>query len=212
MARLVFGPDDHARVAAAIAAAERGTAGEIHAVFARGAGTYLSVAGLVALGTSLAAAALAALLAAARGETVSGQTLVLGQIALAALSFAILAAVPSLRMAFVPRALAGARASALARSQFLAHGLHRTSGRTGLLIFLGEAEHHAEIIADEGLSSKVPQERWDAIVRDLAEAARDGRAADGFVAAIAAAGAILRAECPAGAADVNELPDRLVEI
>jgi len=48
----------------------------------------------------------------------------------------------------VPRRLQRMRAAGLARQAFLEQGLHRTRGGTGLLIFVSEAEHYVEILAD----------------------------------------------------------------
>jgi putative membrane protein len=53
---------------------------------------------------------------------------------------------------------------------------------------------------------------WDSIVAGLLDDARNGRLADGFVAAVAAVGALLAEHFPVGAQDVNELDDHLVEI
>ena len=39
--------------------------------------------------------------------------------------------------------------------QFLAHGLHKTENRTGVLIFAAVAERYVEIIADAGINAKV---------------------------------------------------------
>ena len=113
-------------------------------------------------------------------------------------------------MAFVPRAIASARSHDAALRQFAAHGLHLTENRTGVLVFVSAAEHHAEIVADAGIAEKVPQEAWDAIVADLIAAARENRLADGYVAAIAEAGKILATHFPGDGANPNELPDRLV--
>ena len=41
---------------------------------------------------------------------------------------------------------------------------------------------------------------------------RDGRLADGMIAAIGDVGAILGTHFPRAADDVNELPDRLIEL
>ncbi len=70
------------------------------------------------------------------------------------------------------------------------HGAIRHPGhgpeerRTGILIFVSLAERYARIIADEGIASHVPQQEWQEAVDALVAHMRDGRIADGFIAAI----------------------------
>ena len=104
------------------------------------------------------------------------------------------------------------QAHAEALRQFCAQGLHKTDQRTGVLIFASEAEHYAEIIADAGIHAKVKPEVWDEAVAMLIEAVGDGRAADGFIAAIDLCGAVLAENFPPGALNRNELPDKVIEI
>jgi putative membrane protein len=60
----------------------------------------------------------------------------------------------------------------------------------------------------------VTQDVWDAAVASLVSALKDGRPGDGFVAAIEQCGAVLAQHFPAapGSVNVDELPDKLVEI
>ena len=88
----------------------------------------------------------------------------------------------------------------------------RTTGRTGILIYLSLAEHMAEIIADEAIYTKVAATEWgDAMIEMVAEV-REGRIADGMIAAVTHVGAILSAHLPRADDDANELPDRLIEL
>ena len=212
MAKLTFNESDHARIGAAITAAEAATTGEIYAVFTRQSSSYQFVGATAALGLALVAALATALLALAFGVTVPAIGLIVCQIGAAVFLGGVLAFVPPLRMLFVPRAIAASRAHDFAMRQFAAHGIHLTEQRTGVLIFVSEAEHHAEIVADAGIAAKVPQAAWDAIVAGLIEAAREDRVATGYVAAITAAGQILGEHFPGDATNRNELPDRLVVI
>ena len=212
MAQLTFTPADHARITDAIRAAEAPTTGEIYAVFARSSDAYVFVPATVALGLSLLAALVAVLLAPLAGFAISALALVLSQLAATALLLVLFAAVPRLRLAFVPQAIAEERAHRMALAQFFAHNLHSTKGRTGILIFVSEAEHYAEVLADAGIAAKVPQEAWDTIVAGLIDAAREDRLAEGYIAAITAAGAILAEHFPGDHRNPNEIPDRLVEI
>ena len=62
------------------------------------------------------------------------------------------------------------------------------------------------------IDDHVGQERWDAIVSDLVDAARQDRITDGFVTAIEQAGVLLAEHFPPRPDNQNELDDRLVEI
>jgi putative membrane protein len=104
------------------------------------------------------------------------------------------------------------RVARMAREQFLLRGLHRTEARAGVLLFVAVAERRVELIADEGIHARVAPGTWDAIIAGFTAAVREGRIADGFVAAIDAVADSLAAHFPRQPGDVNELPDRLVEL
>src|SRR5690606_33814380 len=75
--------------------------------------------------------------------------------------------IPAVTMALVSPRFKRMRAATLARHQFVENNLHKTGNGTGLLIFVSEAEHYVEIIADYGIAEKVPDEEWDAIVQQF---------------------------------------------
>ena len=72
-----------------------------------------------------------------------------------------------------------------------------------MLIFAAVAERYVEIIADGGINAKVTQEVWDKAVASLIAAIKDGRPADGFVAAIEQCGAVLAEHFPVAPGTVN---------
>ena len=199
---------DRQRIADAIRAAEAKTTGEIFCVLARNAGTYrlmpVAWAAVIALIVPLP------LIKLTEWEPLTIYVVQLIAFTLAAIGLSR----PALRFRIVPRRTKRERAHAAAMRQFLAHGMQKTAGRTGVLIFAAEAERYVEIIADGGINTKVTQEVWDDAVAALIAAIKDGRAGDGFVAAIAQCGAVLAAHFPATPGSVNpdELPDKLVEI
>jgi putative membrane protein len=96
--------------------------------------------------------------------------------------------------------------------QFFAQGLDQTENRTGVLIYASLAERYAEIVADAGIHAKVTSDVWDQAIAALVAAMREGRAGDGFVAAIERCGAVLAEHFPPGALNRDELPNKLVEI
>jgi putative membrane protein len=117
-----------------------------------------------------------------------------------------------LRRWLVPRAVMHARVRARAVMLFRVGVDARTSGRTGILIYLSEAERRAEIVADEGISAKVSPEIWGEAMAALLSELSAGRAGAGLIAAVERVGAVLAEHCPRAADDVNELPDRLIEV
>jgi putative membrane protein len=101
------------------------------------------------------------------------------------------------------------RASNLARRQFLEQNLHHTVGSTGILIFVSEAERYVEILVDEGISSRLDNSHWDAIVAAFTRQVRQGQTLQGFVTCVEACGELLRVHVPV-THERNELPNRLV--
>jgi putative membrane protein len=112
----------------------------------------------------------------------------------------------------VPKQALHRRAHIEATRQFLAQGLHLTERRTGVLLFASIAERYAEIVADAGIHAKVAPQVWDQAVAALIAGMRQGRAGDGFVAAIGQCGAVLAEHFPPGVLNRDELPNKLVEI
>jgi putative membrane protein len=93
--------------------------------------------------------------------------------------------------------------------QFRIRGLSGKSGPTGVLIFVSLAERYARIIAGDEISARVPQSQWQAAVDALIAHTRDGRIADGFVAAIDLCGNELGKHFPRTEASRGERPDRI---
>lgn len=226
-------PDEHRRINAAIAEAETRTSGEIFCILQRQASEYRD--------TPLAWAAAAALVLPALlipfgfhaawfdwvpffGGWTAGHiaaeanTVALTLAAYAAtqaivfLAAALVVSIVPIRIALTPRALKRERAHRAALEQFLAKGLHQTSGRTGVLIFASLGDRQAEVIADEGIYSKVKPEVWTEALERLTDGLKRGSPADGFVAAVELCGGVLAEHFPPGSQNPNEVPDTLVEI
>jgi putative membrane protein len=220
-------PDEAERlkVREAIAAAEKQTIGEIFAVVAREADDYRLIpllwATLVALVVPLPllfVSVPADWLAGAAGDwggaNAADVPLPAGLIFLIqVVVFIVLAIVlllPGIKPLVIPESVKRGRAHALASEQFLAHGLHTTEARTGVLIFVSLFERYAEIVADAGIAAKVEQAVWDESLAQLLAEIRAGRLADGLVGAIGRAGTVLAVHFPPRPRDRNELPNDLV--
>ena len=198
---------DRQQIAPALPAAERRTSGELVTVVAAAAADYRSLA---LLWPALVALLLPALLLTVLPE-LAAWPLYLAQAATCVV-LALVAHLPPVRIALVPASVKRRRAGRLAREQFVSQGLHMTRERTGVLIFVSVAEHYVEIIADQGIDARVPPGTWDQAVADFVARVRAGRIAEGFLAAIAVVGERLAEHFPRAADDVDELPNRLIEI
>lgn len=203
---------DHARVSAAIQAAEANTSGEIYCVLAGASDDYFHAAAFTVTLTIVAVSLAVAAVLDRAWLSLNLLQFVLAEVLALALALALIRALPQLRIRLVPRRLRYRRAHDNAVRQFLARNVHRTSARTGILVFVSVAERYAEVVADSGIAARVTQSAWDEIVAHLTATAREGRLADGFVQAAEAAGILLAEHFPPMAGDANELDDHLVEI
>ena len=218
--------EDRKRIAQAVSAAEAESAGEIVTIVTPQSDSYRDVA--LAWSISIAFLALAALELApnfylglierALGlwahewtpRQVLGIALTVAVIKF--LAMLLLMAWQPLRLALTPAPIKAARVHARALTCFRIGAEGRTTGRTGILIYLSLAEHRAEIIADEAIASKVAPEVWGDAMHALLGPIREGRTADGMAAAIAKVGAVLAEHLPRAADDEHELPDRVIEV
>lgn len=125
------------------------------------------------------------------------------------LVLAVLFRIKAVQFRLVPRALQRQRAASLARSAFLHQGLHHTRDATGLLIFVSEAEHYVEILADQGIARLVDDSQWQTVVDAFVANVKAGQVAEGFQQCVASCGDKLAEYVPA-TRDKNELPNHLI--
>ena len=198
---------DKQRITEAIREAEMKTSGELVTVIAHAADAYLYIPMLWA---SLAALTLPAVIWLL---PVNLPFPLLYSFQLATfLGLALLFRWPPLKMRLIPKAVKRRRAGRLAWEQFFAQNLHLTRQRTGVLLFVSVAEHYVEILADKGINDKVKQDAWDDIVADFIKRVKAKQVAEGFLSAINACGKLLAESFPRPEGDIDELPNRLIEI
>lgn len=227
MARaMLLSVEDHARISAAVGAAEAPSDGEISTMVARQSDGYHDWALLLSIITGLLAPTLIAANAAAvdawlvavgggwhAGYAV-GELIAVGiaaQALVTLLAWLALRWMP-LRLALTPSGLKRSRVRAAAIRAFRTGIEARTRAATGVLIYLSLAEHRAEILGDAGITARVSAEDWVETLAALIEGVKDGRAADGIVEAVALTGALLARHFPRSHDDQNEMPDRLIEL
>ncbi|MET0372024.1 MAG: hypothetical protein ABW039_11695 [Sphingobium sp.] len=217
---------DHDLVTAAVAQAEAQTAGEIVTIVTRRSDSYHDV------GLSWAAAVVFITLAFAAAfpghvrdllswllqdweHELADWKLLTGLLGLLLLKFLVvryLLAIMPLRMLMTPRATKARRVRRRAILLFRTAAEARTRARTGVLIYLSLDEHRAEIVADKAINDKVAAEIWGDAMVALIDHVRAGRPGEGLAEAVRQVGTILAAHFPRDADDVNELPDRLIEL
>jgi putative membrane protein len=197
--------DEQRQIAALIAEIEQRTDGELVTVLAAQSDDYREVPLLWAALGALAVPSLLLLGGAGAAALVGAQLATFCVLAL-------LLRLPALQHRLVPRAVRHWRAANMARRQFLEQGLHHTAGETGLLLFVSEAEHYVEILADRGIESRVPPGVWDEIVGDFVRSVQAGDTPGGFDRALRRCGDLLAAAVPKTPGNTNELDDRLILI
>jgi putative membrane protein len=217
---------DHLRVSEAVARAEGGSAGEIVTVLADRSDGYSDVslawAGLMAL-LGLLAMAIAPYFFLGLAERLQGgwvhdwtpRELFTLAAMVAAVTFGamvLLQLIPALRFWLIPSPIKAKRVHDRALHTFRVGAEQRTTGRTGILIYLSMREQRAEVLADAAIAGKVDVEVWADALEALLAQVRRGDIAGGMCAAVEKVGAVLAVHVPRQAGDVNELPDRLIEI
>ena len=216
---------DHARVTAAVSAAEAETDGEIVTVVAGRSDAYHDVAlHWTVLAMLLVLALLAwqpapvewlhALLVDAWSDTPPRWYLTFALVLMAVtfLVARVILAIDALRITLTPGATKSRRVNRRALTLFRTAAEKRTKASTGVLLYLSLAEHRAEIIADESIHSKVRAEVWGEAMAALITAVKDGRPGDGLAEAVTQIGKVLAEHFPRSEGDTNELPDRLIEL
>lgn len=200
--------EEQERISAAIRAAEEKTNAELVTVIARASDDYRYIPLLWASLIALVSPALVIQTALYDADPL----LLFGLQMLTFVVLALVFSLPGLRARLIPRGVKEWRAANMAHRQFLDLGLHHTSGETGLLIFLSEAEHFVEILADRGISGEVDNAEWSDIVREFIDAVHADQVEKGLTHAIERCGEILARAVPKTEDNHNELDDRLVLI
>ena len=216
---------DHAKISAAIAAAEAGTDGEIVAITADTSDFYHDVGlhyAVAVLFLNLAAlAAWPGLLdwwwswfAGWSAPLTLQETLTL-VLVVALLKFLVVLYIMKwmpLRLALTPGATKTRRVRRRALMLFKAAAERRTVGRTAVIVYLSMGEHRAEIIGDAAITAVTTPETWGEAMAALIVEVKAGRPGDGIVAAVDRVGKVLSEHFPKTSVDTNEIPDKLIEL
>ena len=195
--------EDHERIAKAIHSAEAKTSAEIVCVLAKTSSHNTAMPIFIAAAAAFAAAWLFMAFTAMTVQRILSLQLVVFLVLLFLLSL------PRVRVTLLPRKTKRAIAHHAAMEQFISRGIGRHKNRSGILIFVSLAERYARIIADDEIAGRVPSSEWQMAVDALIVHMRDGRIADGFVAAIEQCGKELAQHSPRTEGNGDLLPNRI---
>lgn len=207
-------------VEAAISKAEKNTSAEIFAVLAQRSDDYRFIAyGILALWIFIVSGLLAVYL---EWQSVIGwgdvdalakvpvSYFLWAQLLAFLCGIALLKYVPSLVKMLVPERIAHERAHANAVKQFLAHGIHHTDKRTGVLIFISLQEQYGEIIVDRLIEEKIGRDYFLENVGIMLAQCELGNIGKAFEITIGEIGNKLANDFPRSENDRNELADKLI--
>jgi uncharacterized membrane protein YgcG len=110
----------------------------------------------------------------------------------------------------LPELWRGLSTRARALQVFGQFGVWDTAHNNGVLIYVLMADHAVEIVADRGIASRIHQNEWETVCRQMQHHYREGRFREGSVVGILGVGALLGRHFPGKAASGNELPDQPV--
>ena len=201
-----FSDADRAKVHEALAAAERGTVGEILPVVVERSDPHPGADFLAALGFVLVGST--ALLAWLPWQ--HPVEVLLGQIVLGCAGFGLSRLLPDFKRLFVFETRASRVAEEQAFQEFYANGLHRTEAATGVLLFVSLLERRVVILADEGIDRRVEPGFWADTDEAVLDGIRRGSLRDGLIEGIRRMGDCLARHFPPREGDRNEIPDRLI--
>ena len=216
---------DHAKVSAAIAAAEAKSDGEIIAIAADQSDAYHDVGLHYAVLVLFLVLAFFAIwphqlelwwtrLMGWTAEPSMRQllTLLLGFALLKFLAVLFILKWRPLRLLLTPGSTKTRRVRRRAVMLFKTGAERRTIGRTGILIYLAMGERRAEIVGDEAITAVTTPETWGEAMAALLKDVKEGRPGDGIVAAVGLIGDVLAEHFPKSSEDSNEIPDKLIEL
>ena len=205
--------DDRSRVAEAVKAAEKLTAGEIVVMI-------ISTSYQYPLADVIGAAAFALPLALILTPLTGGwlwigaqnMWLFLGYLTVFFILFQqVIKRTTWLKRLFISQREIDDEVEEAAVTQFFDQGLYRTRDETGVLVLISVFERRVWILADRGINAKVPEGQWRDIVAMITDGIRQKRPADAICAAVEKIGDLLETHFPIKPDDTDELKNLIIE-
>ncbi|HEX7181120.1 MAG TPA: hypothetical protein VF756_04705 [Thermoanaerobaculia bacterium] len=118
---------------------------------------------------------------------------------------------PGLRRALTPRAVRRRQVETAARSTFVENRVHRTAGRTGILLYISVLEREAVAVPDLGVETVAATEGWTRTIKDIEDAVRRGEDGTQVARLITNLKPVLAPALIRSAQDVDELANEICE-
>lgn len=202
-ARAFFEDATKAKAAEEVKAIEARTAAEVVISVRQASGHYRHTDYLV--GFALALVALVAMLY--LPPEFALETFPVGLVLAFALGAVLTPRLPALRRRLTARKLLEANVRTAARAAFVELGVSRTSGRTGILVFVSLLERRVEVVPDVGVDTAGMGEEWTQALAKLSAAVATSSSPEPFFEALRLLAPPLERVLPRSADDINELPD-----
>lgn len=209
---LEFSQADHQAMRTCIKNAEKKTSAEIFAVLAHQSDDYRFVGMFFISFWIFAVSVLLSIWLLWNGYNISLIQFTIAQLLAFVVGYFSMLLIPSLASNSTPRIIKHKRARANGINQFLAHGIHHTKNRTGILIFISLEERYAEILVDTAIEEVIGKEFWLAEVEKLIEYCSKEKVIDGYIETINETGKALSKPFPRGRKKLNQLEDKLIII
>ncbi len=187
----------------AIEAVENASAVEVVVAVRRRSASYHHANAVV--GAAIALLGLAAMLYSSHPFELS--SILVDPFVVGVLAAALVEVLPQVKRLLTPPARRRADVTRAARATFVERGVHGTSGRSGILVYISWLERQVVLVADLGLARALPalalERAQDELTREIG---RGGAAVAKRLEALAPA---MAAAMPHRDDDVNELPDAI---
>jgi putative membrane protein len=194
-------------LAGAVQAVEAGSSAELVISVRPSSGYYLH-ADLLA-GLAAAFAVLAILLYAPR--TFGLASFILEPLFAAALGVLISSRSPALRRLLTPPSVRRRQVETAARAMFVEKRVHRTTGRTGILLYISLLERDAAVVVDLGVETAAATEGWKEAVAGIEGVVRRGEDGAAVARQVETLGAVLAPVLVRSVDDVDELANEVDE-
>ena len=199
--------DDEARAAfkQAIEAVENASAVEVVVAMRRRSARHGHAN--VAIGAVVAFLGLAAMLYAS--QTFSLSSILIDPFVVAVLAGAAVELLPFVKRWLTTPAARRRHVTRAARATFVERGVHNTTGRSGILVYISWLEREVAVVPDIGIAAALPEGAVATLENELTRAMRTGGTA--VANKLAACAPAMAAAMPHREDDVNELPDAIDE-
>ena len=132
------------------------------------------------------------------------------QIGLGAAGFLAARATPGFKRVFISEDRADEMAEEQALQEFYRHGLHRTVGETGVLIFVSLLERRVVVLGDRGIDAVLDTSHWAATSEAILDGIRAGSLKKGIALGVQRSLAVLEEHFPPVGENPNEVPDHVI--